>query len=71
MTDHGYHAVAGLLGTMMAGIAATHRNAGADAPDVSASAITQDGDRAVVCKLHLPSGDTYLVRVEWLKDESP
>jgi len=62
---------ADLLGSMVFGITSTHQAVGADTPDLSMDEIREDGPNAVSAKLYLPPGDAYLIRVEWLKDESP
>lgn len=43
---------------------------GEDDPTFSASEFTSDGD-AIETVIHLDSGDSYRVRVEWLRDQSP
>lgn len=67
------NAAIGMLSRALFGITETGQmepSLDPDEPTLTASEIVADGDR-VHAKIHMPSGDTYELSVEWLREESP
>lgn len=70
-TNHKTHSAVSLLAQMFAGISLASEAHGDGVPDFSAGEIAELEPVKVGATLHLPSGDTYSVTVEWLEERSP
>lgn len=71
MAEPNTQAAIGLLSRALFGITeSAPPPAEPDEPTLSASSITAEGD-AAAATIHLPSGDTYEIRVEWKREASP